>query len=287
MIALVLEGGANRTYYTIGILDAMLENNIEVDILVGVSAGIANGISYISKQKGRSLELGMKYMSDKRYMGFRHYFKKSNRSYYNIDFVFKEIPRKLLPFDYEAFQNSKSDVYAVVTNLETGMPEYLKIDDYEKSWQIILASCSLPFMFKPVEIDGRKYMDGGCSDPLPVKFAESLGADKLIAVLTREKSYKKENDRESKFSSFFFRKNKNFANVLKKRSLIYNESKDYLYNKEKEGRAFVFSPKCTTKWKRTEKNTDTLMKMYREGYNDAINRMEELKKFIDRTDDSI
>jgi predicted patatin/cPLA2 family phospholipase len=287
MISLVLEGGANRTYYTIGILDAMLENNIEVDILVGVSAGIANGISYISKQKGRSLELGMKYMSDKRYMGFRHYFKRNNGSYYNIDFVFKEIPRKLIPFDYEVFQNSKSDVYAVVTNLETGLPEYLKIDDYEKSWQIILASCSLPFMFKAVEIDGRKYMDGGCSDPLPVKFAESLGADKLIAVLTREKSYKKENDRESKFSSFFFRKNKNFANVLKNRSLIYNESKEYLYNKEKEGSAFVFAPKCTTKWKRTEKNTDILMKMYREGYNDAINRMDELKKFIAKTDDNI
>ncbi len=287
MISLVLEGGANRTYYTIGILDAMLENNIEVDILVGVSAGIANGISYISKQKGRSLELGMKYMSDKRYMGFRHYFKRNNGSYYNIDFVFKEIPRKLIPFDYEVFQNSKSDVYAVVTNLETGLPEYLKIDDYEKSWQIILASCSLPFMFKAVEIDGRKYMDGGCSDPLPVKFAESLGADKLIAVLTREKSYKKENDRESKFSSFFFRKNKNFANVLKNRSLIYNESKEYLYNKEKEGSAFVFAPKCTTKWKRTEKNTDILMKMYREGYHDAINRMDELKKFIAKTDDNI
>lgn len=287
MTALVLEGGANRTYYTIGILDAMLENNIEIDTLVGVSAGIANGISYISKQKGRSLELGIRYMNDKRYMGFRHYFKKNNRSYYNIDFVFKEIPRKLVPFDYEAFQQFKGDVYAVVTNLENGMAEYLKIDDYDKSWQIILASCSLPFMFKPVEIAGKKYMDGGCSDPLPVKFAESLGADKLIAVLTREKSYKKENDAESKLSSFFFRKNKNFANVLKMRSTIYNESKEYLYNKEKNGSAFVFAPECTKNWKRTEKNTDILMKMYREGYNDAINRMDELKKFIGKTDDNL
>ena len=286
MIALVLEGGANRTYYTIGILDAMLENNIEVDILIGVSAGIANGISYISKQKGRSLELGMRYIKDKRYMGFRHYFKKNNRSYYNIDFVFKEIPRKLVPFDYETFQNFKGDVYAVVTNLETGKPEYLKIDDYEKSWQIILASCSLPFMFKPVEIGDKKYMDGGCSDPLPVKFAESLGADKLITVLTREKGYKKEKDSESKFSSFFFRKNKKFANVLKNRSAIYNDSKEYLYKKEKDGSAFVFAPKCTKNWKRTEKNTDILMKMYREGYNDAINRMNELKKFIAKDDDN-
>ena len=88
MTALVLEGGANRTYYTIGILDAFLDNGIEVDVLIGVSAGIANGISYISKQKGRSLQIGMKYVSDKRYMGIKHYFKKDNRSFYNIKFVF-------------------------------------------------------------------------------------------------------------------------------------------------------------------------------------------------------
>ena len=164
------------------------------------------------------------------------------------------------------------------------MPEYLKIDDYEKSWQIILASCSLPFMFKPVVISGKKYMDGGCSDPLPVKFAQNLGSNKLIAVLTREKSYKKQNDSESKFSSFFFRKNENFAKVLKKRSKIYNESKEYLFNKEKEGTAFVFAPECTKTWKRTERNTNILMAMYQEGYNDALKRMEELKKFVGNND---
>ena len=280
MTGLVLEGGANRTYYTIGILDAFLDHGIETDVLIGVSAGIANGISYISRQRGRGLELGKKYISDKRYMGFKYYFKKNNRSYYNIDFVFKKLPQSELKFDYKTFSSFKGDVYAVVTNLETGKPEYIKVDDYEKSWQVILASCSLPIMFKPVEIDGKKYMDGGCSDPLPVEFAYRAGCDKVIAVLTREKDYKKEKNSESRISSLLFGKNKAFSDVLKNRSITYNKSKQYIFQKEKEGTAFVFSPKDTTTWKRTEKNFENLKKMYDEGYSDAVNRMDELKAFL-------
>lgn len=280
MTGLVLEGGANRTYYTIGILDAFLDNGIETQMLVGVSAGIANGISYISRQRGRGLELGMKYISDKRYMGMKYFFKKGNKSYYNIDFVFRDIPERELPFDYASYKNFTGDVYAVVTNLETACPEYIKVDDYNESWKVILASCALPFMFSPVEINGRYYMDGGCSNPLPVKFAYDYGCDKVITVLTREREYRKQKDNESIMSSFFFRKNKVFANVLKNRSKVYNESREYIFNKENEGSAFVFAPKDTKLWKRTEKSPQMLKKMYDEGYNDAISRMDELKKFL-------
>ena len=280
MIGLVLEGGANRTYYTVGVLDALTDNKIECDVLIGVSAGIANGISYASGQRGRNWEIGEKYISDKRYMGTKYYFKKGNGSYYNIDFVFKELPRKVAPFDYESFKKFPGKVYAVVTNIKTGKSEYLPIDDYEKSWKVILASCALPLMFKPVEIDGESYMDGGCSDPLPVEAAYKMGCDKVICVLTREREYQKEGGSEAAISSFIFRKNKAFSRVLKNRSEVYNRSRDFIFQKEKEGSAFIFSPKNTGGWKRTEKRKEYLKKMYDEGYNDAILRMNELKEFI-------
>ena len=280
MLGLVLEGGANRTYYTIGILDALMDNNIKCDMLIGVSAGIANGISYASSQRGRGMELGEKCISDKRYMGMKYYFKKGNGSYYNIDFVFRHVPEKIVPFDYESFRNFPGKVYAVVTNVRTGKSEYLPVDDYDKSWKIILASCALPLMFKPVEIDGESYMDGGCSDPLPVEFAYKAGCDKVLCVFTREREYHKEGGSEAAISSFLFRKNKEFSSVLKNRSNIYNNSRDFIFQKEKEGSAFIFAPKCTEGWKRTEKRFDYLQKMYNEGYNDAVNRMDELKKFI-------
>lgn len=282
MVGLVLEGGANRTYYSIGILDAFLDNNIEVDFLVGVSAGIANGISFISKQRGRGLKLGLNFVNDKRYMGARYYLKKGNRSYYNINFVFKDIPRTELPFDYDTFSSFKGNVYAVVTNISNGRSEYIKVDDYNDSWRVILASCSLPIMFRPVELNGNLYMDGGCSDPLPVKFAYESGCDKVIAVLTREREYAKEKGIESDFSSVLFRKNKPFANVLKNRDIIYNKSKRFIFEKEKEGSAFVFAPKCTRGWKRNERRPHMLQYMYDEGYDDATKRINELKDFIDK-----
>lgn len=280
MTGLVLEGGANRTYYSVGVLDAFLDNNIEVDFVVGVSAGIANGISYVSHQKGRSLEIGLKYITDKRYMGFKYYFKKDNRSYYNIDFVFNKIPDEILPFDFETFNSYKGKVYAVVTNLETAKPEYIEIDDYNSTGKAILASCALPFMFKAIDINGKKYYDGGCSDPLPVKFAFDSGCNKIITILTRERSYKKQSDKESVLSSVFFRKNKDFAKVLKTRGEVYNNSRDYLFKKEEEGSTFVFAPKSTHGWKRTEKNLERIKSMYDEGYADCINRLDELKEFL-------
>lgn len=280
MLGLVVEGGANRTYYSIGVMDAFLDNNIEVDFLVGVSAGIANAVSYISKQKGRGLTLGTDYIPDKRYMGFKYFLKKGNKSYYNRKFVFNDIPNKHLPFDYDTFASFKGDVYAVVTNIERAIPEYHKVSPEDKDWLTVQASCALPIMFSPIEINGKKYFDGGCTDPLPVKFAFDKGCDKVITILTRERDYTKESQSDEKISSFLYRRHKAFSDSLKVRSKVYNDSKEYLYNKEKEGSAFIFTPQSTANWKRTEKNPDKLKEMYFEGYNDCVRQLEELKRFI-------
>ena len=280
MLGMVLEGGANRTFYSIGVLDAFLDKGIACDFFVGVSAGLANGVSYISRQKGRSLELGLRYMNDKRYMGARYFFKKENHSYYNRSFVFDEIPNKYLPFDYKTYNEHSGGVYAVVTNLETGKAEYLPVRGADKKWTVIQASCALPFMFRPMEIDGNLYMDGGCSDPLPIKFAFDKGCDKVISIITRERGYEKRTEADVKFSVMLYRKKQAFANDLINRSSVYNASKRYLFEKEKEGKAFVFAPRDTSGWKRTESSTDALQKMYDEGYNDVLLRLDELKEFI-------
>lgn len=282
MLGLVLEGGANRTYYSIGVLDAFMDYKISVDFMIGVSAGIANGVSYISGQKGRGLTLGMEYIPDKRYMGMKYFFKKNNRSLYNLDFVFNEVPNKYLPFDYDAFNRFKGKCMAVVTNLETGMPEYKEVSSNDRSWNLIQASCALPFMFKPVEIDGIKYFDGGCSDPLPVKYAFDAGCDKLIAIVTRELSYEKESEKDVVLSSFVYRKYKGFAESLKNRSNVYNESKRFLLEMQNEGKAFVFAPENTKKWSRTERDPKKLKEMYDEGYNAVENKLKELCLFLNK-----
>ena len=163
-LGLVLEGGASRTYFSVGAMDALMEENIFADYVIGASAGIANGVSYVSRQKERSLEIGMKYFPDKRYMGPRHLLNRSNKSYYNIQFVFDDMPNVHLPFDYDTYQKYSKNVYAAVTNLNTGKTEYLNIPGDDKSWAVLIATCALPILFQPVKIGNNLYMDGGITD---------------------------------------------------------------------------------------------------------------------------
>ena len=118
-------------------------------------------------------------------------------------------------------------------------------------------------------------------DPLPVEFARKRGCDKIITILTREKEYVKSAERDVEFSAFAYRRHKNFASALKNRSDVYNKSKEMLAELEKNGSAFTFAPLSTIGWSRTEKDTSKLKAMYDEGYNDAVRRMDELKKFLE------
>lgn len=124
-LGMVFEGGASRTIFSCGVADAFLEENIMPDYFIGVSAGIAFGLSYLSKQHGRNLELARKYMSDGNYQGFKFLFDKNRKTFYNLDYVFDEVPNKLLPFDYDAFAAFPGQVEAAVTNIHSGKAEYL------------------------------------------------------------------------------------------------------------------------------------------------------------------
>lgn len=279
---LVLEGGASRAYFSIGAMDALLDLGIYADYVIGASAGIANGISYVSRQRGRSLELGLKYLHDKRYMGFRHLLNRNNESYYNIKFVFDEIPNKYIPFDYENFRKYNSGTVAAVTNLETGKPEYIDIDGSDKKWTAVVASCALPLMFKPISVNGKLYMDGGISDSIPFEHAFESGCGKAIVIVTRERGYCKGNEPAIGISSFLYRKYPQFAKALRGRADMYNRERVRLFKAESEGKAFVIAPENTEGWTRTEKSPEKLKEMYDDGYNAVMIRAEELKAFTEK-----
>ena len=122
---IVLEGGALRTIFSSGVCDGLLEADLLPDYVIGVSAGIAYGVSYVSRQKGRNLEIVTKYANDKRYMGMRNLLVPSNRCYFGLRFTYETIPNELVPFDYETFAAFPGEVEAVVTNLDSGEAEYL------------------------------------------------------------------------------------------------------------------------------------------------------------------
>lgn len=281
-LGIIMEGGASRTLFSCGVADCFLEEGLMPDYFAGVSAGIAYGMSYLSGQKGRNRKLTELYMADKRYMGVKYLLDRNMKSFYNIPFVFGEIPNRLLPFDYEAFTSYPGEVEAVVTNLHTGRAEYLPVPRDDKDFSVIVASCSLPILFQPVKIGKRYYLDGGVADSVPFRRAFEKGCDKVIVILTRPRDYIKKQEKSFGLAKKLYRDYPAFIKSLKNRPQSYNRCLRDLYQAEREGRIFVLAPEDTLGVGRTESSPQKLIALYEEGYYQAKESMHALRLYLQK-----
>ena len=276
-IGLVLEGGAMRGLYTAGVLDVFMENNIDVDGIIGVSAGVLFGVNYLSKQKGRVLRYNKKFIKDKRYMGL--YSLLTTGNIVNKDFSFYEIPYKLDIFDDETYKKSKTEFYATITNVDTGKAEYVKLKSVLEQMEVVRATSAMPFVSKMVELDGNKYLDGGIADSIPIDKCKELGYDKIILVLTRPIKYRKKRDNEL-ITKIKYYKYPNLANTINNRYKKYNETVEKIIGMENKKEIFVIRPSKHVNIKRIEKNVNKLQEMYELGITDCKDKMEDLIKYL-------
>ena len=172
---IVFEGGAFRTIFSCGVMDALVENNIMPDYMIGVSAGAAYGVSMASRQPGRNLDVLIKYRNDKRYLSVGNMLDKENKAIYGLEFSYETIPNELNLFDYDAFKAYKGDFYCVVTNLLTCEAEYMKYTGEDRTNTVLKATCALPMLFPPIIINDTPYMDGGLTDSIPFMRALETG----------------------------------------------------------------------------------------------------------------
>ena len=279
-VGLVLEGGGMRALFTAGVLDALLDiKELDIDGIVGVSAGALFGVNYVSGQKERAIRYNIKYARDKRYMGLYSWITTGNAV--NEEFAFYEIPFKLDVFDQEKFKQSKIDFYVVMTNVESGKSEYVLIKDVFRQMEYLRATSALPFASKIIEINGKKYLDGGISDSIPIDYCESLGYDKIILVLTRPENTHKE-DKLNFLYKLVYRKYPNLVerliNMGKDYEVVLKKIKD-LENKDK---IFVIRPPEILKIGRLEKNKDKIQKVYDIGLNTGFNKIDNLLKYLNK-----
>ena len=273
---LVLEGGGLRGIYTAGVLDTFLDQGIQIDAIVGVSAGALFGINYVSEQRGRCLRYNLNYVGNRHYMGFYSFLTTGNIM--NKDFCFDTLVRTLDPFDFKKFQKSKTKFFCVVTNVETGRPEYIEIKNLEQQMEYLRASGSMPLVSRIVTIDGKKYLDGGISDSVPIEWALMQGYDRIIVVETRTKDYRKK-DGSMLLFHLFYRKYPQFLQTMQNRPKEYNKTKKMLL-KEDRKKCFVIRPSKLIKIKRVEKNKKRIQEMYDLGVLDAKRCMESLKQYL-------
>ena len=278
---LVLEGGAFRTIFSAGVLDAFLDQGLPLpDYTVGVSAGAAYGVSYLSRQSRRNLELICTYANDKRYMGARNLLDKDNRSYFGLEFGFATVPNELLPFDYETFAAYPGVMEAVITNLNTGRAEYREVPSDDPHNVLLQATCALPLLFPICHIDGQPYLDGGCADPIPWRHALDLGCDRLVVVLTRERDYDKgDNPKQLALIRKMFKDYPHFLETLEQRTAAYNRSREELFRLEQEGQVLVITPADTRGFSRTERDLTKIRALWQDGYFAGYHNAEKVRLF--------
>ena len=277
-IGLVLEGGGMRGLYTTGVLDRLLDYEIMTDYVIGVSAGACHGISYVSKQRGRSYRINTDYVNDKRYVSLSNYIK--TKSVFGMDFIFDEIPNKLDVFDYETFLSSSCDFVAGVTDVKTGQPVYFGKESFDYDATILRASSSIPGFAPMVDYLGNKYLDGGTSDPIPVRKALEDGCDKVIVVLTRNRGYEKSPEPFRLLYKQIFRKYPEMVRLLDERHLIYNETLHYVNQLEQEGKAIVIAPSDLINIGRFEKKKENLDMIYEMGVQDVEMSLRQLQELL-------
>ena len=279
-IGLVLEGGGMRGLFSAGVLDALLElKELSVNGIVGVSSGALFGVNYVSKQKERAVRYNKKYADDKRYMGLHSWITTGNAV--NKDFAFYELPYKLDIFDNETFKKADTDFYVVMTNVESGKPEYVLIEDAFAQMEYLRATSALPFASKIIEINGKKYLDGGISDSIPIDFCESLGYDKIIAVLTRPEGTYKE-DKLGFLYKLVYRKYPNLVNSLLNMATDYEKVLAKIKDLENKGKIFVVRPPEVLKIGRLEKNRDKIQKVYDTGLNTGLKELNNIVKYLNK-----
>jgi len=276
---IVLEGGGLRGAFTSGVLEYFLDEELNFDRIIGVSAGACVGASYLSKQKGRNRKVNVEYPSDKRYMGFRHLIKTG--SYFNMKFVFSELPTTIVPFDEKAFYRNPAEFDVITTSLNSGDNVIFSKQEIANFGleKVLIASSSIPLLSQSVNIGGQLFYDGGVANSIPVKYALSKH-EKAVVVLTRPRGYRKKEMKNSLPFKLAFRKHPEFLAVMLNRNNEYNRTLDFCEQMEKEGRLFIIAPSPEFSIGRTEHNLEKRMNLYNHGYTLIHKEFENLQLFL-------
>ena len=280
---LVLEGGALRGTYSVGVMDAMMEAGINLQCTVGVSAGALNGFSYVSGQIGRSARSPLTYRHDPRYFGAGAFWR--NKSPFGFDFMFGELTYKLDPLDVARFMDPARRFVAVCTNCRTGKPEYFEKDDgpIERIFLAARASSTMPYISKMVDIEGQPYLDGGCSCKIPHRWALEQGFQNIVIIKTRHDSVRRNPESGKKLAELVYGKKwPELAASLSRSNAEYNELCDEVEKLRQQGRVFVVSPSQNITVDRMEGDMEKLGNWYWLGYEDGKNAISGMKAYLER-----
>lgn len=275
---LVLEGGAMRGLWSAGVTDVMMEHGIEPDGLIGVSAGAAFGCNYKSRQIGRAIRYNTRFAKDSRYSGIRSLLRSGD--YFNAEFGYHIVPKQYDVFDDDAFNQNPMEFIAVCTDVETGEAVYKSLNTIERdTYDWIRASASMPLLSKVVELEGKKLLDGGVADSIPLEFFEKKGYDRNIVILTQPTGFQKSPNKLMPIIHLALRKYPQMIKAMEQRHIMYNQQLDYVAKAEQQGHCLVIRPEEKIPIGHISHNPDEMRHVYEIGRSVGESYIERIKAF--------
>lgn len=280
MPGLVLEGGTFRPIFSCGVMDALLDNGLMFDYIIGVSAGITNAFSYVSRQYERNLRIMYRFRNDERYLSLRNYARCG--SMFGLDFVFDEIPNKLEPFDWEVFNAYQGRLLVGVTNAQTGRIEYLDGKQIDEKCTMLRATCAIPLYFPPITVNGTEYFDGGLADSIPIRKSLADGNKKNLIVLTQPEGFRKRTGRNVLLADKVLRRRyPALCDTMLGRAKAYNDTVclcEQLAKRRPHDTVLLRPAYAINSF---EKHVPKLEQAYRHGYDLAVSRMDDIRALFD------
>ncbi|MDL2253065.1 patatin family protein [Ruminococcaceae bacterium OttesenSCG-928-I18] len=278
--ALVLEGGALRSLFTSGVLDVFIEQDVHFDCVIGTSAGSLCGVSYITRQKGRTAGVNIGYCDDKQYISLRNRFRYDG--VFNLDYLFEEPRGRWDVFDEAAYLHTKTRFLVCATRCESADAVYFENPRGQELVTAIKASCSMPVAAKIIPTEKGPCLDGGIAAAIPFEKALQDGYEKVVVVKTQADTYQKQRDAAFMrlLSSMLYLRYPALRAALSARPQRYNAQLQKLKTLEKEGRVFVLAPAKPVQVSHTEQDKAKLEALYEEGLQEGRRRLKALRQYL-------
>lgn len=280
---IVLEGGATRGIFTSGVLDCLMEKEIYMSHVVGVSAGACNAVDYVSRQPGRTRDCMIPTDKSVSYVyGLRKVLKE--KALMNMDLIFDTFPKELYPFDFDTYFHSEMKCELVTTNCLTGKAEYMdEREDADRLMKICRASSSMPLLTPIVNVDGVPYLDGGLTDSVPIEYAQKQENEKIVVILTRNRGYRKKGLSKPLIRLYreAYKSYPRLVQAILTRSFYYNRTMNHIDRLEREGQIFVIRPQVKPV-SRLERNAETVKAFYDHGYGQMEQELERMMTYLER-----
>ena len=269
-IGVIDVGGGLRGIYAAGVFDWCMENDVQFDYGIGISAGSANLASYISGQHGRNYSFYEEYSMRKQYMGAGNML--HGGSFLNLQYIYGTLSNAggENPLNFAKMNANPAEWYMIATNATTGKPKYFTRGDlHQDDYRVLMASCCIPVACKPIVIDGVPYYDGALGDTIPLDKAFADGCDKVVLILTRPVDQKREQKKDVMPARLLAKAYPKAAERLLDRYRAYNDGVEIAKEYQKLGKLLIVAPDDICGLSTLSKSHEKLQMMYDKGMRDA------------------